>query len=51
MTTRFGILYRYLKVRNLLVANGYLKPNEIQKVMWNNTKHDLLLRILPKGKV
>jgi hypothetical protein len=51
MTIRFGILYRYLKVRNLLVTNGYLKSNEIQKVTWNDTKHDLLLRVLPKRKV
>jgi hypothetical protein len=37
-------------VQKSLVVNGYLKPNEIQKVMWNDTKHDILLRILPKKK-
>jgi Reverse transcriptase (RNA-dependent DNA polymerase) len=50
MTIRFEILYRYLKVRNLLVENGYIKSNEIQKVMWNDTNHDSLLRVLPKRK-
>ena len=32
------ILSHYLKVRSPLVANGYLKSREIQKVMWKDIK-------------
>jgi hypothetical protein len=30
----------YLKVWNLLVSNGYLRPKMIQKVMWKDIKYD-----------
>ena len=42
-TLMFGILSHYLKVRNPLVANGYLKPRGIRKVMWRDIRHVLLL--------
>jgi hypothetical protein len=37
-------------MRKSLIINRYLKSNEIQKVMWNDIKHDLLLKFLIKSR-